>query len=168
MIRIAVVWFTLVLLSGCFDVSQSVVISDGRVQYDMEVGLSAQLAALGAKENGSSTQDFCKSDQLVNTDIPEGMTAEVTSRFENDFLICNTSIRGSLERFAELSAQKSGKGQSANFIEVEMLPDNQLRLVSEFSFKAQDDDDGIAEGMKAMVASTAFAGRALRWTVTAP
>jgi len=167
MIRIALVWLTIVLLSGCFEVSQSVVIADGHVEYDMNIGLSAQLAAMGAKENGSSTQDFCKSDDFVNTDIPDGMTAVAASRFEDDFLICNVNIQGSLEDFGELSAQMSQKDQDAKLIEVEILPNNQLRLISEFDFEGQDDGDEIAEGMKAMVAS-AFTGRALRWTVTAP
>ena len=167
MIKSASLLVVTLLLTGCFELGQEVVIADGQVDYTVEFGMSAQLAALAAKEKNQATTDLCNEDGAVDADIPEGMEVSTSSRFEADFLYCTLKASGSLEKFGELSAQMKQDDQGAKLISVELLPDNQLKLVSQFQFDEGGDDDDDMEAMRSMIAAT-FAGRVLSWKVTAP
>lgn len=156
---------SILLLQGCFELGQEVVISDGEVNYTVEFGLSAQLAAMAAIDSGKATTDLCNEGGLVEADIPEGMEASTSSRFEAGFLYCTFQVAGSLKKFGELTAGMKNDDQGAKLIMVELLPDNQLRLVSEFQFDQNDDED--MDVMQSMMAA-AFTDRVLSWKVTAP
>ena len=165
--KIIGVLVTLALLHGCFEISQSVVIENGQVEYRMDMGVSAQLAAMMAQSEGFSTEKFCESGELVDANIPDGMTATTETRFDADLLVCSITIQGPLDKFEDISANMSQEDHGAYLIDVEMLPDNKLRLVSSFDFEGPDQEEDRDE-MAAMLVATTFAGRSLRWEVTAP
>ena len=172
-LRILITFTLVASLSGCFELSQTLVIRDDETaSFQIDMGFDQNLINLATMENGGESVSFCESDQALEVDIPEGLNVIVNQRLEGDFLFCSYSFSGSLKKFVKFSASMTREGNDANLFKIELLGNKKLRLTSIFDFsgdKPEDSDTDLATELlaKQMIVS-AFEGRTFRWLITAP
>ena len=179
-VKFVLALLVLLMASGCFEANQTIVINDDHTaSYQVDFIVSSALLSMAAmgndkkEEEAKTPLDQCKNGML-NTDVPENMSVERKSYYKDDDLVCTFKISGSLSDFAELDISGSmDKSKSDfDFISIEPLPDNQIRIASTFDFTEQDSSKDEAENafgasMEQMFAAM-LSNRAFRWSITAP
>lgn len=166
----------LTMVSGCFEANQTIVINDDQTaSYQVDLVVSSALLAMAkmASEGAETSLETCDN-EMLNTDVPERMSVEKKSYYKDDDLVCSFKISGSLSDFAELKMSGSmGKsGSDFDFIAIESLPDNQIKISSIFDFTeesspADEAQNPFADSMDGMFTAM-LSNRAFRWSVTAP
>jgi len=167
------------LLSGCFDLHQSIVINDDRTaSYQMELRMSSVLLSMvaeqapGEDDIGFSTESFCNDNELVERDIPEGMDVAVDSYLEDQNLVCSYEVSGPLDKFVELNMQGDTKQGQGDLVTIVPLEDDRVEITSRFDFsdwKTKEGGSGESnDEMAQQMISAIMAGRVMRWSVTAP
>jgi hypothetical protein len=155
----------LLVVSGCFEVGQSLVIEGNRAQYRAEIRVDARLAAL-AQRNADSAKGFCEEIKLPAEAKSRGVEAETTQQTLQGEVVCTVRLRGPIEAFfAALDRQSSaGVGKFS----IERIDASTLRI--ENVLEPQAGAAGAASGrsFENTMTESLFAGRTLRWSVTAP
>lgn len=167
------------LLSGCFDLHQSLTINDDNTaSYEMNLRLSGAMISMlamtdsGDEQDGSLTTRICNENELIDSEIPEDMDVAIKSFFKEDNLICNYRISGPLDRFRELNMRGDTERGSGDLVAIVPLDDSRVEIISVFDFSewdsSQDGDDEPMNEMAKQMMGTMMTGRTMRWSVTAP
>jgi len=167
------------LLAGCFDLNQSIVINDDRTaSYEMNLQMSSALISMlamqdpGEAQDGDFTSRFCQENKTIDRDVPEGLDLSIKSYFKEDNLVCSYRMSGPLEKFGELDMQGSADQGSGILVNIAVLEDEQVEISSTFDFsdfsEAGESGGDSMEEMASRMMGAMLAGRAMRWSVTAP
>lgn len=159
------------LLSGCFDLHQSMVIASPesanlRVSFLVDSDL---LAAIG--EAVGHDESDCENDAYPEEYLPEGLSYRNELKIEEGRFNCEYELWGPLQEFSQLSTAVAHQDNKVDAVRVEILGNNQARITSVYDFTddmAYTDADGaLAKQVKSMLAAT-LAGRSIRWEIKAP
>lgn len=166
-------------LAGCFDLNQSIVINDDQTaSYEMNMQMSSAVVSMmamgdsGKEQDGDFTSRFCQDNKTIDRDVPEGLDFSIKSYFKEDNLVCSYRMSGPLEKFSELDMQGSADQGSGNLVNIALLDDERVEITSTFDFSDFSGEGGSGdesmEEMAGRMMGAMLAGRAMRWSVTAP
>ena len=155
----------LTLLSGCFDLEQTLTVDRERVDYAVEVRIDARLAALSQRQD--SRRKFCEPVELPAQATARGVKTETTERTVNGDLSCLIRISGPLDAF--LLALTETKASPVGALSITRIDSSTLRLESRLDAPSpQSGGRGVSSGFENSFAEGMFAGRTFRWKLTAP
>ncbi len=169
--RFALAAVFILSLTGCFDLNQSLRVSDsGETTFNFAFTLDAEVLEI-TDESDIDAEGTCDSDEVWEN-LPEGLTRVSDVRLEGRDLVCEYTISGPLAKFEELSADIQREGNDIDVIKLEILDDHRARITSVYNFSSDDmdagqDDSMMARSIKKMIASN-FEGHYVRWAIAAP
>jgi hypothetical protein len=144
------------LLSACFDFNQKLIIKDDNTaHYEMEMVFDEKLAGFG-------DGDICGD---INLESSSSLTKTSKKHSSGGNIICTVIIDGPIEEFKTLVLNK--KGDDNNSVLITKTGEDTFRISSDYSSMKGSDDDTSGDIAKGMMAAM-FAGRAIRWDITAP
>ena len=141
-------------LSGCFDVSQKVVVDKGELSYSAEFRIDAKLAAMSDKKGGAC--DSFTQERNAKT----ALKVQVSESTADGNIVCKITAQGPLEQFAGFVPGD----KQADLFKVSRVGDGAWRIDSSFDMEDQGKANTGMEGMMQAM----FAGRNLSWSVTVP
>lgn len=158
--KILLTLMSAILLTGCIDINQSIAIDDdGIANYKMEMAMDAKLASMGGN---ADPQEICG--EMYQKQLPSELTAESNAYYSQGNIICEMTLTGPLEKFSEALVASSKESSKGDFLHVTPLTNDTYRIESIFTSEANETPQDASA--KQMVAAM-FAGRALRWDITA-
>lgn len=153
------------LLSGCFDLEQSLMVERDRLTYTAEIRMDARLAALSQQQSGKGK--FCEPVVLPPQAAGRGVIAETNERTVNGERICQVKIGGPLDAF--LMALTETRSSPIGSLSITRVDGGALRLENRLDVgSTQPGARGGSSGIEASLTEGMFAGRMLRWKLTAP
>ena len=151
--------------TGCFDMNQTLAIrDDNTARYQIEFLIDARLANIGGK-----SAEFCNE---VLIDVAPSLKTTSKKETLGGNVACRIIIDGPIEQLRSLSLTKD----ESSIAWIESTGNDSFRVSNDFSTPSKDSEQTtpgslgkeFAEIMAEMMVEAAFAGRALRWDITAP
>ncbi len=169
--RSALIALLCIGLSACLDLDQTFVVhNNGDAEFNFLVTIDAELLEL-ADETDIDAEQACESDEFLDEDIPPTLKRVSESRVLDGDLLCEFTISGPLEEFAQLSTSIEQESHGADIFSLEILDDHRVRLISVYDFSDEDygsaGDDAMAQSIKRMIFAN-FEGHHITWKIQAP
>lgn len=154
----------LALLGGCFDLEQSISVDSKQATYTAEFRLDAKLAALATlgDANKKACDDLFKQ---TRADAAKGVRVETSETTAAGNVICRVQLSAPTAAFAG-SLGGSTESKMGSLL-VERIDSNTFRIENRLTLGDGRDRSFDRMGGAAL-ADNLFAGRALKWTVSAP
>lgn len=151
------------LLTGCFELRQSLVIDGARAEYGAEIRVDARLAALAQRDGRKS---FCEELKVPADAKARGVDAEVVQKTVQGELVCTVSLKGPIEAFLLAMDRKGGSGFGN--VAIERIDSRTLRIENVMKPQGRFGSAGAAGSAEQTMAEGLFAGKLISWRVEAP
>lgn len=164
LIRASLTCIPLLFLAGCFDLDQSLLIEPQRVVYTAEIRADARLVAMSRLgSSGRQPSGFCETIKAPSETRKLGVEVQVTESTAQGQSICTVRVSGPIDAF--ISSLDRGVDSGFGKLSVKRIDADTLQIDN-----VLDPQTGPAagRGIEGALAESMFAGRMLRWSVSAP
>ncbi len=130
------------LLTACFDVDQKMDVRDpDNVAYTINTVVDISILTAGNEDLEDVTaDDFCDENDFIDGDIPEALERSVESDFDGEKITCSVTFKGALADFRDFDLTGKSDDGTTEFMILEELPGNRVRIASVFDLTDKDDE----------------------------
>ncbi|WHO22639.1 hypothetical protein G6L90_06670 [Agrobacterium tumefaciens] len=156
----------LLMLSGCFEMQQDIVVSDnGTTEINLVMSVDAALLNMGPKDK---PDNFCTA--IPAGKLPEGLKGSATRTTEKGDVVCTIALEGPTEQVFAVLAKGNllgGDNQNKSKDLAMTITDQGLNKRLDLAIPPTPSKPGDNPQMESMLIG-ATSGRYLEWRVTAP